>query len=128
MEDSIQVNVSGFDLRSYCNTARRRQIATTSSVVVSTTGPYIGFSDCNRVNIDILEINLGMKDAKAVWRCLSCKRKGKLPIACHPRMSFGYGASSKLPPLRHRRSEIIDPLDFSSVVQRCDRRKATDLD
>ncbi|GFV98824.1 hypothetical protein TNCV_2913411 [Trichonephila clavipes] len=35
MEDSMPVNVPGFDLRSSYNTAKRRQIATTSSVAVS---------------------------------------------------------------------------------------------
>ncbi|GFX00710.1 hypothetical protein TNCV_4576771 [Trichonephila clavipes] len=34
MEDSMPVNVPGFDLRPYCNTAKRRLIATTSSVSV----------------------------------------------------------------------------------------------
>ncbi|GFS97369.1 uncharacterized protein TNCV_1825131 [Trichonephila clavipes] len=76
MEDSMPVNVPGFDLRSYCNTAKCRQIATTLLVAISSSSNrYSGgvaiycninsFTDCNRVNIDILEINLEMKDAKA---------------------------------------------------------------
>ncbi|GFW85645.1 hypothetical protein TNCV_852961 [Trichonephila clavipes] len=35
MEDSMAVNVPGFDLRTYFNTAKRRQFPTTSSVAVS---------------------------------------------------------------------------------------------
>ncbi|GFW75424.1 hypothetical protein TNCV_4426081 [Trichonephila clavipes] len=35
MEDSMPVNVPGFDLRSSYNTTKCRQIATTSSVVVA---------------------------------------------------------------------------------------------
>ncbi|GFT24230.1 uncharacterized protein TNCV_2064591 [Trichonephila clavipes] len=81
MEDSMPVNLPGFDLRSSYNTAKRRQIATTSSVVVASSscrkadGVAIyrninSFTDCNRVNIDSLEINLGMKDAKAGDVCL----------------------------------------------------------
>ncbi|GFR05770.1 hypothetical protein TNCT_251431 [Trichonephila clavata] len=78
MEDSMPVNVPGFDPRSYCNTAKHRQIATTSSVTVSspsssrkTCGIAIycninTFADCNRVNTDISDINLGMKEVKAV--------------------------------------------------------------
>ncbi|GFR01381.1 hypothetical protein TNCT_596151 [Trichonephila clavata] len=31
MEDSLPMNVPGFDLKSYCNAANRRQIATSSS-------------------------------------------------------------------------------------------------
>ncbi|GFR24915.1 hypothetical protein TNCT_263241 [Trichonephila clavata] len=34
-EDSLPVNVPGFNLISYCNTAKLRQTGTTSSVVVS---------------------------------------------------------------------------------------------
>ncbi|GFW09422.1 hypothetical protein TNCV_3995291 [Trichonephila clavipes] len=75
MEDSMPVNVPGFNLRSSYNTAKRRKIATTSSVVIASSsnrkagGVTIyrnmnSFIDCNRVNIDILEINLGMKDTK----------------------------------------------------------------
>ncbi|GFV65010.1 hypothetical protein TNCV_763521 [Trichonephila clavipes] len=39
-------------------------------------------------------------------------------------MSVDHGNSSKHRPLLHRRNEIADPLRFSSVVQRCDSRKA----
>ncbi|GFX54944.1 hypothetical protein TNCV_3318611 [Trichonephila clavipes] len=35
MEDSKPGNMPGFDLRLYCNTSKRRQCATTSSVTVS---------------------------------------------------------------------------------------------
>ncbi|GFU98152.1 hypothetical protein TNCV_2294931 [Trichonephila clavipes] len=38
-----------------------------------------------------------------------------------------HGTGSELLHLRHRRSEIIDSLGFSSAVQRCDRLKVTDL-
>ncbi|GFV00023.1 hypothetical protein TNCV_4056961 [Trichonephila clavipes] len=31
-------------------------------------------------------------------------------------------------PLQHRRSEIVDPLGFSTQVQRCNNHKETDLD
>ncbi|GFY25053.1 uncharacterized protein TNCV_2692441 [Trichonephila clavipes] len=76
VEDSMPVSVLGFYLRSYCNTAKRRQIATTSSVEISSSSNHKAggvaiyrninsFTDCNRVNIDISENNLGMKDAKA---------------------------------------------------------------
>ncbi|GFW77842.1 hypothetical protein TNCV_3404151 [Trichonephila clavipes] len=76
MQGSMPVNVPRFDLRLSYNTAKRRQIETTSSWVVSSSssckagGVTIyrninGFTYCNRVNIDISEINLGMKDAKA---------------------------------------------------------------
>ncbi|GFX88104.1 hypothetical protein TNCV_159191 [Trichonephila clavipes] len=80
MEDSIPVNVPGFDLRSSYNTAKRRQIVTTSSVEVSSSSrKAVGvaiycnnysFTDCNRVNIEISEINLEMTDAKAGDVCL----------------------------------------------------------
>ncbi|GFV81741.1 helitron_like_N domain-containing protein [Trichonephila clavipes] len=80
MEDSLPVNVPGFDLRSSYNTTKRRQIATTSSVVVSSSNRKAGgvtiyrninnFTDCNRFNIDISEINLVMKDAEAGDVCL----------------------------------------------------------
>ncbi|GFT66814.1 hypothetical protein TNCV_86991 [Trichonephila clavipes] len=86
MDFFMSVNLSGFDLRSYCNIAKRRQIATTSSVAVSSlsickaVGVTIyhsinGYTNYNRVNIDISKINLGMKDTKAVWGCLSSIRK-----------------------------------------------------
>ncbi|GFV12187.1 hypothetical protein TNCV_1536841 [Trichonephila clavipes] len=95
MEDPMSVNVPGFDQRSFYNTAKRRQIATTTSVMVASSsssrkagGVAIyrninSFTDCNRVNIDISEINLGMKDAKAVDVCL-VKVKGifKLILGC----------------------------------------------
>ncbi|GFW34636.1 uncharacterized protein TNCV_952641 [Trichonephila clavipes] len=78
MEDSMQVNVSGSDLRLYCNNAKRRQIETASLVAVSlssrrnASGVAIyrninSFTDCNRVNIYFSEINLGMKDAQRLW-------------------------------------------------------------
>ncbi|GFT62462.1 hypothetical protein TNCV_4600671 [Trichonephila clavipes] len=38
------------------------------------------------------------------------------------------GISSEIQPLRHLRSEIVDPLGFPSMIQRCDSRKVTDLD
>ncbi|GFX36569.1 hypothetical protein TNCV_2031501 [Trichonephila clavipes] len=73
----------GFDLRSSYNTAKRRQIATTSSVAVSSPsssskagGVAIyrnihSFTDCNRVTeIDISKNSLGMKDATAGDVCL----------------------------------------------------------
>ncbi|GFV84338.1 hypothetical protein TNCV_1591971 [Trichonephila clavipes] len=41
---------------------------------------------------------------------------------------LNYGTNSELQPLRHRQSEIVSTLGFSSAVQRCDSRKATDLD
>ncbi|GFT10416.1 uncharacterized protein TNCV_3190971 [Trichonephila clavipes] len=76
MEDSMPVNVLGFDLRSSYNTSKLRQIATSSLVAVSSSSRkavgvaiyrnITSFTDCNRVNIYILEINLGMKDAKAM--------------------------------------------------------------
>ncbi|GFW45056.1 helitron_like_N domain-containing protein [Trichonephila clavipes] len=76
MEDSMPVNVPGFDLRSSNNNTKLRQIAASSSVAVSSSsrkdvGVAIhrsinSFTDCNRVNLDISEINLGMKDPKAV--------------------------------------------------------------
>ncbi|GFU14235.1 hypothetical protein TNCV_3579101 [Trichonephila clavipes] len=43
-------------------------------------------------------------------------------------MSIAHETSSELQFLRHRRSEIVEPLAFSSTVQRCDSPKATDLD
>ncbi|GFQ86732.1 uncharacterized protein TNCT_365501 [Trichonephila clavata] len=82
MEDSMPMNVPGFDLRSYCNTAKLKQIASTSSVAVSSLpssrkadGVAIyrninSFTDCNIVNTEISKINLGMKDAKAADVCL----------------------------------------------------------
>ncbi|GFY01159.1 hypothetical protein TNCV_5076261 [Trichonephila clavipes] len=80
MEDSMPENVPGFDLRSSYNTAKRRQIATISLVVVASSSRNAGgvtiyrninsFTDFNRVNIDITEINLGMKDAKTGDVCL----------------------------------------------------------
>ncbi|GFX81928.1 uncharacterized protein TNCV_2571281 [Trichonephila clavipes] len=80
----MPVNVPGCDLRSYCNTSKRRQIATTSSVAVSSSSRKAGgiaiyrninsFTDCNTVNIDISEINLGMKDAKAVVMSIYTER------------------------------------------------------
>ncbi|GFW66554.1 helitron_like_N domain-containing protein [Trichonephila clavipes] len=81
MEDSLSVDVLDFDLRLYCNTGKRRQIATTSSIAVSLSSSHKAggvaiyrhinsFTHCNRVNIDIPEINLGMKIAKAVDVCL----------------------------------------------------------
>ncbi|GFQ81496.1 hypothetical protein TNCT_54611 [Trichonephila clavata] len=70
MEESMPVNGPAFDLRSYCNTAKRKQIATTSSVAVSSSSSRKAdrvaiyrntnsFTDCNRVSIDISEINWG---------------------------------------------------------------------
>ncbi|GFT95262.1 uncharacterized protein TNCV_3325801 [Trichonephila clavipes] len=65
MEDCMIMNVLGFDLRSSYNTARSRQIATTSSVAVlsSSSNRKAGgvtayrninsFTYCNRVNIDL---------------------------------------------------------------------------
>ena len=35
IENSMPVNVPGFDLRSYCKTAKNRQIATTSSIAAT---------------------------------------------------------------------------------------------
>ncbi|GFY06701.1 hypothetical protein TNCV_3525571 [Trichonephila clavipes] len=43
-------------------------------------------------------------------------------------MSIDHGSSSELQPLRRRRSEIVDLLGCSSVVQRCDSLKTTDLE
>ncbi|GFQ77620.1 uncharacterized protein TNCT_180991 [Trichonephila clavata] len=81
MEDSMPVNKPGFGLRSYCNTAKCRQIETTSSVAESSSSSHKAdsvamyrninsFTDCNRVNNDISEINLRMKDAKTGDVCL----------------------------------------------------------
>ncbi|GFX25693.1 hypothetical protein TNCV_1205701 [Trichonephila clavipes] len=42
-------------------------------------------------------------------------------------MSVDHGTSSELQPLHHRRSENIEPLGFSSEVQRCDSSTATNL-
>lgn len=81
MEDFKPVQVPGFDLRSYRNTAKRRQIATTSSAAVSSSSSRIAggvaiyrninsFTDCNRVNIDISEMNLQIKDPKVGDVCL----------------------------------------------------------
>ncbi|GFX22729.1 hypothetical protein TNCV_2994621 [Trichonephila clavipes] len=65
MEDSMPVNGPGFDLNSYCNTAKRKQIATTSLTVVSSSRKGGGiamhrninsFADCSRVNIDIRKL------------------------------------------------------------------------
>ncbi|GFQ98188.1 uncharacterized protein TNCT_636031 [Trichonephila clavata] len=81
MENSMPVNKPGFGLRSYCNTAKCRQIKTTSSVAVSSSSSrkadsvamyrnINSFTDCNRVNNDISEINLRMKDAKTCDVCL----------------------------------------------------------
>ncbi|GFS83070.1 hypothetical protein TNCV_1286901 [Trichonephila clavipes] len=66
----------GFDLRSYCNTAKLRKITTSTSVpVASSSRKAVGvtiyrninsFTDCNRVNIDVSEVNLEMKHAKAI--------------------------------------------------------------
>ncbi|GFV80228.1 hypothetical protein TNCV_1477901 [Trichonephila clavipes] len=78
MNDSMPVNVPDFDLRSDCNSAKRRQIATTSLVAVSSSSSrkaggvaiycnISNFTDCNSVSINILGINLEMKDTKAVW-------------------------------------------------------------
>ncbi|GFQ82124.1 uncharacterized protein TNCT_445041 [Trichonephila clavata] len=72
----MPVNLPGFYLISYCNTTKRRQIETTSSMAVSSSssckadGVAIyrninSFTDCSRINIGISKINLGMKDAKA---------------------------------------------------------------
>ncbi|GFV64293.1 transposable element Tc3 transposase [Trichonephila clavipes] len=72
----MPANVPSFYLRSYCNTAKIRQIATTSSDVVTLSSSrkaggiaiyrtINNFTVCNRVNIDISEINLGTKDARA---------------------------------------------------------------
>ncbi|GFU14961.1 hypothetical protein TNCV_795341 [Trichonephila clavipes] len=81
MEDSMPVNVPVFDLRSSYNTAKRRQIVTTSLVAASSLscrkagGVAIycnlhSFTHFNRVNIEFSEINLGMKDATAGDVCL----------------------------------------------------------
>ncbi|GFS69406.1 hypothetical protein TNCV_4012031 [Trichonephila clavipes] len=40
MDDTMPVNVPGSDLKSYCNTAKRRPIATTSSVVLSSSSSH----------------------------------------------------------------------------------------
>ncbi|GFV30230.1 hypothetical protein TNCV_97061 [Trichonephila clavipes] len=66
MEDFMSVNVPGFDLISYCKTAKRRQIATTPSVAVSSSSSQgvIIIINYNRVNVDISKINLGLKDAR----------------------------------------------------------------
>ncbi|GFU91499.1 uncharacterized protein TNCV_2542671 [Trichonephila clavipes] len=88
MEDSMPVNVPGFDLRSFYNTTKRRPIATASSVVVALLssrkagGVAIyrninSFTDCNRVNIDISEIKLGMKDTKDGDVCLVNVKKSQ---------------------------------------------------
>ncbi|GFT58708.1 hypothetical protein TNCV_1360721 [Trichonephila clavipes] len=74
MKDSTSVNAPGFDLKSSYNTSKRRQIATTSSVAVSSSSSrkangvamyrnIHSYTDCNRVNIGISEIILRMKDA-----------------------------------------------------------------
>ncbi|GFT19400.1 helitron_like_N domain-containing protein [Trichonephila clavipes] len=57
-EDSMRVNVPGFNLRPYCNAAKRRQIATISSVVSSSSSRKAGgivmcrdinsFTNCNK--------------------------------------------------------------------------------
>ncbi|GFS58933.1 hypothetical protein TNCV_68611 [Trichonephila clavipes] len=81
MEDSMSVNVLSFDLRSSYNTDKCRQIDTTSSMAVSSLssckagGVTIyrninSFTDCNRVNIDLSEIYLGMKNEEAGDVCL----------------------------------------------------------
>ncbi|GFW70697.1 hypothetical protein TNCV_2922521 [Trichonephila clavipes] len=70
VEDSMSVNVPGFDLRSSYNIAKHRQIATTSSVVVASSSSRKAsgvaiyrkindLMDCNPVNIDVSKINLG---------------------------------------------------------------------
>ncbi|GFW76294.1 hypothetical protein TNCV_1580731 [Trichonephila clavipes] len=70
MVDSMPLNVPDFDLRSSYNTSKLRQIATLSSsrkaVGVTVYRNINSATNCNRVNIDISEINLGMKDAKDV--------------------------------------------------------------
>ena len=63
IENSMPVNVPGFDLRSYCKTAKNRQIATTSSVAIWSSSSRktggvsiyrnIRLTDCNKVNIDV---------------------------------------------------------------------------
>ncbi|GFR28018.1 hypothetical protein TNCT_93001 [Trichonephila clavata] len=91
MEDFMPVNVPGFDLI-YFNTAKRRQIATTSSVAVSSASSrkagavaiyhINSFTDYKRVNSDISEINLGMKDAKAGDLCLLVVVRVNAILAC----------------------------------------------
>ncbi|GFV79818.1 hypothetical protein TNCV_1726431 [Trichonephila clavipes] len=70
MDDSMPVNVPGFDLRLYCNTSPREDKLQPSSVAVSSSCHKAGgvatyrninhFTGYNRINIDILEINLTM--------------------------------------------------------------------
>ncbi|GFY00525.1 hypothetical protein TNCV_2139221 [Trichonephila clavipes] len=52
----------------------------------------------------------------------------RLRISPRRALSIDHGTSSELHPLRHCRSEIIDPSSFSSAVQMYDSRKVTDLD
>ncbi|GFX29734.1 hypothetical protein TNCV_2750681 [Trichonephila clavipes] len=42
-------------------------------------------------------------------------------------MLIDHGTSSELQPSRHRWSKDVDPLGFSTAVQRYDSRKAADL-
>ncbi|GFY20264.1 hypothetical protein TNCV_208961 [Trichonephila clavipes] len=76
----MEVNVPGFDMRSSYTTAKHRQVATTSLVVVSSSSSrnargitidrnINNFTDCNRVNVDISETNLRMKDARTSDVC-----------------------------------------------------------
>ncbi|GFT22441.1 pro-Pol polyprotein [Trichonephila clavipes] len=102
MEDLMAANVPAFDTRSSYNTAKLRQIETTSSVEISSSSSSssrkaVGvaiyrninsFTDCYRLNINILEINLGRKDPKTVIHNKGqkdninffCKTKGKYII------------------------------------------------
>ncbi|GFR23892.1 hypothetical protein TNCT_359221 [Trichonephila clavata] len=65
----MTVNVPGFDLRSYCNTAKRRQIATTSSLVLSSSSsrkavgvPYIATSIASLIAIELI-----LTFGKLIW-------------------------------------------------------------
>ncbi|GFR18137.1 hypothetical protein TNCT_631171 [Trichonephila clavata] len=79
MEDSMSVNVPSFDLRSYCNTSKRRKTASSLAISTSSSRKACGvaiyrninrFTDCNRVNIDISEIIWGTKDTKVGDICV----------------------------------------------------------
>ncbi|GFX29503.1 hypothetical protein TNCV_4775771 [Trichonephila clavipes] len=82
MEDSMAVNVPGFDLRSplmILLSADKLQLHHRWYIIIfkSQSGGVTiysninSFTDCNRVNFDISNINLGMKDAKAGDVCLA---------------------------------------------------------
>ncbi|GFX29898.1 hypothetical protein TNCV_4750261 [Trichonephila clavipes] len=65
---------------------------------------------------------------KAIPICSVKCIAGRLVICPRRTLSIDHRTSSELQPLRHRRSEIVEPLCFSSVVQIWDSRKATDVD